>query len=49
MSGPQEDIPDYDPSKDPPGRGFWMTLGVVALVFGTLFVAAWLNGAMPWQ
>ena len=31
---------DYDPSKDPPGRGFWLSIGVIVTVFAALFFAA---------
>lgn len=40
---------EYDPSKDPKGRGVAITLGVLGLILAWVLVSAWQLHAFWWQ
>ena len=37
---------NYDPGKDPKGRGTLLFVGAAASLFAALFLAAWLGGGL---
>ena len=43
------DFADYDPSKDPKGRGAWITWGVLGVILLCVLVAAYRLHGFWWQ